>query len=112
MNSQKPELYGSMSSIALGKSSVSDIALDLPIEGIKKGRVIIETQPEDAWIKIDGQDKGNGPVLNTVMVPGKHKVTVGKGGYLTQNRDINMTESTVMPLKFSLFEQHNSAPPP
>ena len=112
LNSQKPELYGSMSSIALGKSSVSDIALDLPIEGIKKGRVIIETQPEDAWIKIDGQDKGNGPVLNTVMVPGKHKVTVGKGGYLTQNRDINMTESTVMPLKFSLFEQHNSAPPP
>lgn len=112
-NTQKPEIFhGNLTNVVLGRAKTQSFNIDLPIESGNKGRVIIEVYPEDAMISIDGKDRGNGPVLNIVLAPGKHLISVSKKNYTIQEREFVATQASTAQLQFTLSLSQGGPPPP
>ena len=110
---QKPEIFhGNLTNVVLGRAKSQEFIVNLPTETGNKGRVIIEVSPEDSRVYINGKDRGNGPVLNIVLTPGKHRLSISKKNYSEQERDIVVTEGSSTQFRFILNPSQSGPPPP
>jgi len=113
VNTQKPEIFhGNLTNVVLGRARTQELVVNLPTEAGNKSRIIIEVYPEDAKVFIDGKDRGNGPILNLVLAPGKHSISVSKRNYSDQEREFIATAGSTSQLRFNLSPVYSSPPPP
>ena len=112
-NAQKPEIFhGNLTNVVLGKANIQEFTVNLPTQAGNKGRAIIEVHPGDAKVFIDGKDRGNGPLLNLVLTPGRHLIAVSRKNYSEQERAFDVTPGSTVQVRFTLNPVHRIPPPP
>lgn len=85
-------------------SAKQNLKLDIPVLSPIYGGLDISSTPGNAQITIDGVKRGLTPDCYTDILEGPHKVSVSKSGYVTQSRNVIVTEGKIEELQFSLIK--------
>ena len=99
----------------LGKSTRTEVAMNLPSRNFNGGRLIIQVKPPEAEILIDGVSRGQGPIMNTVLSKGSYNVRVRMESFMSQSKTIMIGKSSLTQLKFGLIKPEEDdfiTPPP
>ena len=98
----------------LGKSTQTQVAMNLPNRKFNGGRLIIQVKLPEAEILIDGVSRGQGPIMNTVLSGGSYNVRVRMESFMSQSKTIMIGKSSLNQLKFGLKkpEEDNFITPP
>ena len=112
---QFPQLFGGGGNVVLGKSTQTQVAMNLPNRKFNGGRLIIQVKPPEAEILIDGVSRGQGPIMNTVLSKGRYNVRVRMESFMSQSKTIMIGQSSLTQLKFGLIKPEEDdfiTPPP
>jgi eukaryotic-like serine/threonine-protein kinase len=67
-----------------------------------QGRLIIQSEPANAMVSIDGAERGPTPYASDGMPPGRHLLTVHRRGFAAESRIVEVLEGRVITLYFTL----------
>ncbi|HWO22236.1 MAG TPA: PEGA domain-containing protein [Kofleriaceae bacterium] len=86
------------------KLAVSDVTRRLLRDAAERSgttRISIASEPDSAWITLDGKPAGS---TNTIRptYPGEHTVMLTRAGYATATRTVHVKEGELLPLNFNL----------
>jgi uncharacterized caspase-like protein len=109
---QVPQLFGGGGEVVLGRSTSPEIFMDIKKKQRRGGRLIMEVTPSDAEIIIDGKSRGNGPVLNTVLEEGTHRITVRRKSFDREDRKIFIARDSLTQLEIKLRRGRSIKLPP
>ncbi len=82
-------------------SAAENVALDLAGVPRTPAKLVIQSQPGEAIVYVDGERRGTTPA-NVEVRPGRHKVMVTRRGYEIEEQTINAAPGASMSLNFSL----------
>jgi tetratricopeptide (TPR) repeat protein len=68
------------------------------------GKITVTTSPPDASVAIDGIEAGQGPTVEKEVDPGMHTVTVGREGYETVEREVEVSFAAEAGVEVTLLE--------
>jgi len=109
---QVPQLFGGGSEVVLGRAASYRVHMNITQADLEGGRVIIEVMPPEAEIFIDGNSRGNGPVLNTTLKVGTHQILVRRKNYTAQKKNISVAKNSLSRMTIKLEGTMFVAPPP
>ncbi|MCS3629216.1 archaellum component FlaG (FlaF/FlaG flagellin family) [Salinibacter ruber] len=67
----------------------------------REGRLVVETDPSGATVRIDGETAGTTPTTST-LVPGEHRVEVEKQGFRSSQKSVQVSQDMRQRIQFSL----------
>ena len=73
------------------------------------GRVRVSSEPDQAWIRIDGRNRGKTPWVGE-LAPGEHRLDVGAIGYGTQTRTLQIFAGIEEQQHFELMARARTRP--
>ena len=109
---QVPQLFGGGGEVVLGRASSYRVHMNITKADLEGGRIILEVVPPEAEIFIDGNSQGNGPVLNTTLKVGTHRILVRQKNYTAQKKNISVAKNSLSRMTIKLKANTFVAPPP
>jgi len=91
-NKQQHPQYGKINNPKLDKGDFV-FASAVMIHEPGDGRLTVGANVSGAWVKINGEEIGKTPLRDRKMKPGSYRMEVGKAGYRTERRPIEIEEN-------------------
>ena len=83
--------------VTAGQTLTKEVGAPVPLYGI----ISLETNPKNCIVSIDGNEVGNSPLMQNILI-GEHKIAIRKEGYLTQQFTVNVEHQKTLDLMKTL----------